>query len=58
MKNSKLVAFGLIASLVLAVFVGAFEVSMHEETAEFLYGLIALGFAVFSVWGANLLLKK
>ena len=54
----KIVAIGILASLGVAVLTGLFETSLYSETASNLYGLAGLGFCVFGIWAAILLLKK
>lgn len=54
MKNAKLVAYGLIASLGLAVLVSIFEPFNGDD----LYQLSGLGFFVFGIWASIILLKN
>ena len=54
MKNAKLVAWGLILSVALAVLTGIGE--PVEE--DFFYMISGLGFFVFGIWASVILLKN
>jgi len=57
MKYNKLVAYSMLASIGITVLTGVFKDSLAYTTTESLYGLAGVGFIVFGIWAAVLLLK-
>jgi len=58
MKQKKLVAWGIIASIVIAVIATVFETSMTVDSNDNLFALAGIGYLVFGTWASVLLLKK
>lgn len=55
MKNSKIVAKGLAASIVIAVLTGIFQESLTVATANSLYAIAGIGYLIFGTWAAKIL---